>query len=164
MFYIYAYLRQDGSPYYIGKGKGKRAWSKHRNEVSKPGKNKIIIMESNLTEVGAFALERFYIRWYGRKDNDSGILRNRTDGGEGRSGSPISENHRKRIIQSNKTRTITKEHRQKISESNRRRKLSEETRLKISQSKLGKKLSDETRMKMSISRTGVKRNQHSKVC
>ena len=97
-FYTYAYLRSTdsnsgkaGTPYYIGKGQGDRAWERHtsrNNEVNSTPKDKsnIVIMETNLSEIGALALERFYIMWYGRKDIGTGILINLTNGGEGVSG------------------------------------------------------------------------------
>ena len=96
-FYTYAWLRKDNTPYYIGKGLGNRAWAKIKGHIPPKDKSKIIILEKNLTEIGALALERRYIKWYGRKNNKTGILINLTDGGEGVSGYKHNDNKRKDI-------------------------------------------------------------------
>ena len=98
-FYVYAYLREDGTPYYIGKGKDKRAFRKNKKEKFKPpvDTSLIVILESNLSETDAFSLEKQYIEQYGRKDLGTGILRNMTDGGEGASGAIRTEEFKQHL-------------------------------------------------------------------
>ena len=86
-FYVYLYLRDDGTAYYVGKGKGKRAWNRSGRAVKPPvNENKIQIVQHQLTEQQAFDLEIELVSKYGRLDEGTGILRNGTDGGEGTSG------------------------------------------------------------------------------
>lgn len=93
IYYVYFYLRDDFTPYYVGKGKLNRCFTKNKNEKIKSpkDKNKILIVKQNLSELQSLILERYYIRWFGRKDNNTGILRNLTDGGEGASGRKLTE-------------------------------------------------------------------------
>ena len=78
-FYTYAYLREDKTPYYIGKGKNNRAYKKGKGEVYPPkDKSRIIFLKNNLTEEEAFKHEIYMISVFGRKDLGTGILHNKT--------------------------------------------------------------------------------------
>ena len=103
--YVYANMRDNGTPYYIGKGCGKRAWAKtDRTIFPKKDCSNIIILESNLTDVGALALERRLIRWHGRINNGTGILHNKTDGGDGNAGWIMPQEAKTKISMANKGR------------------------------------------------------------
>ena len=81
MYYTYAYLREDGTPYYIGKGKGQRINNPSGKCVSLPRLDRRIYLKTNLTEEDALKHEVYMIAVLGRKDLGEGILHNRTDGG-----------------------------------------------------------------------------------
>jgi hypothetical protein len=96
-FYTYAYLREDGTPYYIGKGKKDRIHNPLHNSIHLPPKERRIFLKQNLTEEEAFKHEIYMIDVFGRKDLGTGILRNMTNGGQGVSGRVASKYFRKRI-------------------------------------------------------------------
>ena len=151
-FYTYAYLREDRTPYYIGKGKEDRAFIKNRKGIRPPNdKCKILILKQNLTEEEAFNHEKYMIDVFGRKDLGTGILHNRTDGGEGPSGVIKSEETRRKLSEANKGE---KSHMYGKS-------LSQETKRKLSElntgennPNYGKSHSQETKRKMSEARKG----------
>jgi hypothetical protein len=166
---VYAYLRSKdsptakaGTPYYIGKGKKDRAYSKHSHIKVPNNKKCIIILERNLSEIGAFALERRYIKWWGRKIDGTGVLRNMTYGGDGTSGRVVTEETRRKMSSSLIGRTpwnkgilgikgtpCSESSKKKLSEAMTGKKLSEEHKKKLSDAMTGKVPSEETREKIS---------------
>lgn len=80
-YYTYAYLRENGTPYYIGKGKNRRIHNKH-HKIPLPPKNRRIYLKQNISEEKAFTHEIYMIAVFGRKDLGTGILLNMSNGGE----------------------------------------------------------------------------------
>ena len=91
-YYVYLYLRENGTPYYVGKGRGSRAYRKESPPI-----DRIMLVLTNLTEEQAFSNEKEFIKWYGRLDINTGILENKTDGGEGSSGFKHTKEYKERL-------------------------------------------------------------------
>ena len=93
VYYTYLWLREDGTPYYVGKGYGNRAFTGRRNagQLPPPKSSELILIQEHPSEIDALVAEVFLISYYGRKDSGTGILRNLTDGGDGTSGIIHSE-------------------------------------------------------------------------
>ena len=151
---VYAYLRLDGRPYYVGVSTGplrvidQRGHRKHGISVPKD-KSRIVFLRGPLTKAAAAAWEMFYISKFGRKDLGSGYLLNRSSGGEGLQ-DPSPETRRK-ISAAGKGRPPSplavahirtfgmlpksEEHKKKISLAQKGRKLSPEHAANVAASK-----------------------------
>jgi transposase len=81
-YYVYVYEKTDGTPYYVGKGTGRRAYDDH-GDVPVPIERDRIIFYRNLTETEAFKLEKQFIKSYGRLIDHTGTLHNLHPGGLG---------------------------------------------------------------------------------
>jgi hypothetical protein len=140
-FYVYAFLRSANSatgrkysPYYIGKGKGNRAYSSQRRGAPRPiNSSFIVFIQEGLTEQEAFDLEKYCIAVYGRVDLGTGILRNLTNGGDGVSGLVFPEETIRRLSELNTGKTLSQSTKDKISAAMSGRRLSEKTRRLISE-------------------------------
>jgi hypothetical protein len=186
-FYTYAYLREDKTPYYIGKGEKNRAYNKHHTGISVPkDKSRIIFLKQNLAEKEAFRHEIYMIAVFGRKDLGTGILRNKTNGGDGISGFSHSEQTKEKIRNIHLGRKASKETKKKLSEIRKGKKIhseewkkkqsekmkgntfglgikpSKETLKKRSKALEGKIPSEEVKKKMSESHKGKKLTEEHK--
>jgi|ERR1039458_2374300 hypothetical protein len=81
MYYTYVWFREDGTPYYVGKGKGKRGFTSENHRFKCPPKERIVTYPAK-TEDEAYDTEVVLVWYYGRKDLGTGCLRNLTDGGD----------------------------------------------------------------------------------
>lgn len=159
MAYVYRHIRKDkGQPFYIGIGSDttyRRAntvsgrndiW----NKIVKKSEYSIDIILDNLTWDEAKCKEKEFISLYGRLNNNTGILSNMTDGGDGAVGSICSEDTKMKISKSKTGKKLSKEHRKKLCEINK------DKYSGIGNNFYGKKHSELSKTKMSNSLRGTK--------
>jgi hypothetical protein len=114
-YYTYAYLRLNGTPYYIGRGKERRAFQQSGHFVKVPPKGRILMLKTGLSYEESVRHEIYMIAVFGRKNNGTGILRNYTDGGEGMVGFVFSEESIAKMSKSRTGKKASPSHRANIS-------------------------------------------------
>lgn len=140
-FYIYAHIDDRGLIYYIGKGQGNRCneratrrssfWNRYTKKYCSSGCPKVEILFDSLPESMSFLLETKWIKMLGRQNQGLGNLVNLTDGGEGTSGTVLSDESRQKISTSAKARGCS------VRGWNKGLKASDETREKLRIAHLG---------------------------
>lgn len=154
MPYVYAHIRPDKNQiFYIGVGLKNDGYKRSRikkyrnkywnNIVNKNnGIYEIEILNDGLSKKESLFIEIMLIKFYGRKDNNTGILSNMTDGGDGRLGIIVSKETREKMSKAKKEL-----YNNGYVNPKKDKKISEETKKKISKSK--KNMLNETKNKIS---------------
>jgi hypothetical protein len=167
MAYTYGHKRLDKNEFfYIGIGSDtnherankKNQRTKYWHNIVNKADYEVIIIEDNLSWEEACEREKYWIKFYGRKDLQEGNLVNLTDGGEGTIGIKRGESYKIKQRAAQCGRKLSDETRRKISEAKKGKKHkphSEETKQKIRESKIGTKRTTEQRKKMSIAHIGL---------
>ena len=177
-FYTYVWSSADGVPFYVGKGKGKRAWNTRNRstafaKIYAQGGCTVEIVKYFAREIDAKAHEVELVRLLGRQDNGAGTLVNLTNGGDGGSGLNFTDEAKAKISKANRGNQYSlgairsPETKARISAAKRGfgsrcgAVLSRETRDKIADSLRGRPLSYDHRAKISeVSRGKSKPLEH----
>lgn len=152
---VYRHRRLDTNKiFYIGIGNGKRPYStkyrnKYWNNIISKTKYKIEIISENLSWQDACELEILLISEYGRLDNNTGILCNMTNGGEGNYGLILSNESKEKIRQFNLGKIISEEEKHRLRTMNIGRVKPIEERIKLSKSLTGRIRSYEHKINLS---------------
>lgn len=154
--YVYYYLRSKdtdtakaGTPYYVGEGKNNRLTDKSHNVTVPKDPACIVKIAEGLTKQQAQRMEIMHIAMWGRKDLGTGILHNKTNGGDGVTGH--SEETRKKMSEAKLGRRYV---------------MSENHKRAISRSKLGHEVTEETRIKLRAKRKlqpGIPHTEEAKI-
>jgi hypothetical protein len=132
-FYTYLWLREDGTPYYVGKGSGRRAYKIEKRHVPPKDRNNIVLQYWPDEET-ALAYEVYQIDFWGRKDLGAGCLRNFSDGGDNppnHKGKPKPEGFSEKLRKANLGKRHTEESKRKNREAHLGKTTSEETKSKM---------------------------------
>ena len=83
-YYVYQYLNEDGSPFYIGKGKDRRINMPHLVDGKNilPKKNRRVMIAEEMSERDSLELEAFIIQEIGREVDGGALINVRCRGRE----------------------------------------------------------------------------------
>jgi hypothetical protein len=146
-----------GTPYYIGKGIGNRAFAPHHKGISVPkDKNRIQFICENIKEIDAFNLEIYLICLYGRIDLKTGCLHNMTNGGDGSSGHIKSQETRQKLSKALKGKPLSEISKYHKSLAAKGRKLTNKQKASLLKANIGSKRTDAHKLAISKSLQGRK--------